>query len=99
VYVYESESESERGGERERGAPESYGLPTDEESGRLLQETEYERTGKIWAVLRLLQRQGLGCDFFYCWKTEQQRKKIHSVPHIIAAGRRGFQEVVAGDRI
>jgi hypothetical protein len=95
-------------------------LPADEESGRLLQETEYEGTGKIWAVLRLLQRQGLGWDFFYRrkteqqrhggifsiaekknsrrdffyrWKTEQQRKKI------IAAGRRGFRVVVAGDRI
>jgi hypothetical protein len=43
--------------------------PADEDSGRLLQETEYEGTGKIEAVL----------NFFYRWKTEQQRKKNHSV--------------------
>jgi hypothetical protein len=40
-------------------------LPADEDSGRLLQETEYEGTGKIEAVL----------NFFCRWKTEQQRKK------------------------
>jgi hypothetical protein len=114
--------------EREREAPERSGLPANEESGRLLQETEYEGTGKIWAVLRLLQRQGLGWDFFYRRKTEQQRKKFtagfflsledrtaekknsrrdffyrwkteQQRKKIIAAGRRGFRVVVAGDRI
>jgi hypothetical protein len=34
-----------------------------------LQETEYEGTGKIEAVL----------NFFCRWKTKQQRKKNHSI--------------------